>query len=374
MKKKSFVLFLLMCCALLLCGCTSQAVKTEEEILADMQERKLPEECEGAVISGIEIIKRQTNQEDKQDIVYVTMQAESENAKLVRSYKLEYNLYDEGWVLDTVEQYSEGENSTTALGDPPVSVIDDFFARQNEQINAHNSTYANESKDYIISNPVYSSWEVTGRETNFETGRSIVYVSASRETPFLITHEKLAFPVTFSSDGMWHILEIDILNVNDAIQSIELDWSKLTSLNFTKEFNPTSGKGFLRFESIDSKEKTIKIWANSDYSKSAEYRTETDILDITYDTKYDLSNFQACRNQIYQDIDEGNGAFRLRSGRALRNTYAPIAPTSLYFLAKCDSGYDKFGEHLFQLRLNSYQVYASIAPVGNFFWPARDYM
>lgn len=97
MKKKSIVLFLLICCALLLCGCTSQAVKTEKEILADMQERKLPEECEGAAISGIEILKRQTNQEDKQDIVYVTVQAESENAKLVRSYKLEYNLYDDGW-------------------------------------------------------------------------------------------------------------------------------------------------------------------------------------------------------------------------------------------------------------------------------------
>lgn len=217
MKKKSFVLFLLICCALLLCGCASQAAKTEEEILADMQERKLPEECEGAAISGIEILKRQTNQDDKQDVVYVTVQAESESAKLVRSYKLEYNLYDEGWVLDGVEQYSEGENSTTALNDPPDSVIDDFFAKQNEQINAHNSTYANESKDYIISNPVYSSWEVTGRETNFETGRSIMYVSASRETPFLITHEELAFPVTFSSDGIWHILEIDVLNVNDAI-------------------------------------------------------------------------------------------------------------------------------------------------------------
>ena len=366
MKKKSFVLFLLICCALLLCGCASQAVKTEEEILADMQERKLPEECEGAAISGIEILKRQTNQDDKQDIVYVTMQAESESAKLVRSYKLEYNLYDEGWVLDDVEQYSEGENSTTALSDPPDSVIDDFFAKQNEQINAHNSTYANENKQYSISNPVYSSWEVTGRETNFETGRSIMYVSASRETPFLITHEKLAFPVTFSSDGIWHILEIDVLNVNDAIQSIELDWSKLMPLDFIKD------TGFLYFENIDSEQKTIEIWANA-YTKNTG-SNKTDILDITYYTKYDLSNFQACRNQIYQDIDEGNAKFRDRSGRYLQNTYSPIAPTSLYFLTQCDSGYDKFGEHLYRLILYSDRIFARIEPVGNFSWYAEDYM
>ncbi len=369
MKRKSIVLFLLICCALLLCGCASEEVKTEEEILADMQERKLPEECEGAAISGIEILKRQTNQEDKQDIVYVTIQAETETAKLVRSYELEYNLYDEGWILDGAERYDEGENSTTALSEPPDSVIDDFFARQNEQINAHNSTYANEDAEYAISNPVYSSWEVTDRETNFETGRSIVYVSASRETPFLITHEKLAFPVTFSSDGIWHILEIDILNVNDAIQSIELDWSKLTSLDFIED------KGFLYFENIDSEQKTIKIWASA--VSTAKRSNKTDILDITYDTKYDLSNFQACRSQIYQDIDEGNAEFRERAtsyGRYLRNTYSPIAPTSLYFLARCDSGYDNFGEHLSRLILNSYIVFARIEPVGGFSWPAEDYM
>lgn len=367
MKKRSFVLFLLICCALLLCGCASTpAVKTEEELLADMQERKLPEECEGAAISGIEILKRQTNQEDKQDIVYVTMQAETETAKLVRSYELEYNLYDEGWILDGVERYDEGENSTTALGEPPDSVIDDFFAKQNEQINAHNSTYANEDVKYAISNPVYSTWEITDRKTNFETGRSIVYVSASRETPFLITHEKLAFPVTFSDDGKWYILEIDVLNVNDAIQSIELDWSKLMPLEFMKD------NGFLHFENINSEEKTIEIWANA-YTNNKS-NNEADMLNITYDTKYDLSNFQACRSQIYQDIDEGNAKFRAKSGRYLQNTYSPIASTSLYFLANYDSGYDMFGNHLWQLVLNCYAVKAYIFPAGSFTWYAEDYM
>lgn len=371
MKKKSFVLFLLICCALLLCGCASQAVKTEEEILADMQERKLPEECEGAAISGIEILKRQTNQDDKQDIVYVTMQAESESAKLVRSYKLEYNLYDEGWVLDGVEQYSEGENSTTALSDPPDSVIDDFFAKQNEQINAHNSTYANEDKQYSISNPVYSSWEVTGRETNFETGRSIMYVSASRETPFLITHEKLAFPVTFSSDGIWHILEIDVLNVNDAIQSIELDWSKLTSLNFVQESKP--GNGTLDFINTDYNEKTIEVEANAIRKSSKGFgESVTENSNIKYDTKYDLSNFQACRNQIYQEIDEANGAFRSRSDRYLRNTYAPIAPTSLYFLSKCDSG-KRDNSDIYRIVLDSHCVWAHVNLLY-FTWFAWDFM
>ena len=368
MKRKSFVPLLLICCALLLCGCTSKAVKTEEEILADMQERKLPEECEGATISGIEIIKRQTNQEDKQDIVYVAILAETESAKIVRSYKLEYNLYDEGWVLDGVERYDEGENSTTALSDPPDSVIDDFFAKQNEQINAYNGTYTNEDKKYAISNPVYSSWEVTDRKTNFETGRSIVYVSASRETPFLITHEKLAFPVTFSSDGKWHILDVDVLNVNDAIQSIELDWSKLTSLEMV--YDDETYVAFINFISTDYNNNMVEVEASSINKISNGGGSENS--SVTYDTQYDLSNFQACRNQIYQDIDEANAKFRGRSGRYLRNTYAPIAPTSLYFLANCRSnGLD--GAHINQIDIGCFSVTAVIN-YASFTWFAEDYI
>lgn len=275
-------------------------------------------------------------------------------------------------MLDGVEQYSEGENSTTALSDPPDSVIDDFFAKQNEQINAHNSTYANEDKQYSISNPVYSSWEVTGRETNFETGRSIMYVSASRETPFLITHEKLAFPVTFSSDGIWHILEIDVLNVNDAIQSIELDWSKLTSLNLVQEGK--YGNGVLDFISTDYNEKAVEVEASALWRVSSE--SATDYGYVTYDTKYDLSNFQACRNQVYQDIDEANAEFRekskFRDGRYLRNTYSPIAPTSLYFLSECDSG-QRDDSDIYRIVLDSYKVWANINLL-EFTWCARDYM
>lgn len=213
---------------------------------------------------------------------------------------------------------------------------------------------------------------MTGRETNFETGRSIVYVSASRETPFLITHEKLAFPVTFSSDGIWHILGSDVLNVNDAIQSIELDWSKLTSLNFVQEREYRNCA--LDFTSANYSEKTIEVEA-SFILKSSEGFVESvtdENSNIKYDTKYDLSNFQACRNQIYQDIDEANAKFRHDSGRYLRNTYAPIAPTSLYFLSECDSGSLDI-DGIYRIKLGSFSVRVSINLYW-FKWYSSDYI
>lgn len=70
--------------------------------MADLQEKGVIADNPGAKITALEILKRQTNAEDKQDIVYVTIQAEAETAKYVRSYQVEYGLYDEGWVLKII--------------------------------------------------------------------------------------------------------------------------------------------------------------------------------------------------------------------------------------------------------------------------------
>lgn len=82
MKQRVIVLCLVLCCAFLLFGCAStKAVKNEQEIVADLQEKDVPEENPDAVITSLEILKRQTNAEDKRDLVYVMIQAESESAK-----------------------------------------------------------------------------------------------------------------------------------------------------------------------------------------------------------------------------------------------------------------------------------------------------
>lgn len=124
---------LLALCALLLCSCGRDGVKSEKEIMADILEKGVMDvmvvsDVPIEEISSLKILKRQTNKELKNDFVYVTVEADTEMAHFVRSMKLTYNYYDDqGWVLDEYEPYAEGENSTTPKKEPDSTVVDVFF-------------------------------------------------------------------------------------------------------------------------------------------------------------------------------------------------------------------------------------------------------
>lgn len=370
MKRRIIALCMALCCALLLFGCSAaKTVKSEQEIMADLQEKGVIADNPGAKITALEILKRQTNAEDKQDIVYVTIQAEADTAKYVRSYQVEYGLYDEGWVLDNVSCFEEGENKIIPLTEPGSAELDMFFQNVNDEINAHNAKYADEDEDYIISNPPYSSWEITNQETNAETGRAIMHVQASRETPFLITHETMVLPWTFCEDGQWHVLQIDITSVNDAIQSFALDWSKLTSIELPNR-NQYGVSVTLDITDTNYSNNTISVdysWFNSSNQKGNSY---TGI--IQYQTKYDLSDYQSCRDKIQRDINEYNAEERSdkrRYGRQVGDDFAPLSSTSLYLLSECKYfSDDNSGIAIGYLIMYSYRITASGGG-----WDARDY-
>lgn len=325
MKRKIVVLCLALCCALLLFGCAStEAVKSEQEILADLQEKGMPEENPDAEITSLEILKRQTNEKDKQDLVYVTIQAETETVQYVRSYQVEYGLYDSGWVLDSVSRFEDGENKAIPLTEPGDELIDAFFREFNAGVEAHNAEYANESKKYTISNPPYSSWEITQRDVDLESGTATLYGTASRETPFLITHEAFAVPIGFDETyGIWNIMKIDVSTVTDAIQSIQLDWSKVSSVTLKPKLDSYSAS----INSIDRENRLIDIdcWCGQSYSGT-----------YSLEDKYDLSDYQSCRTQINREIEEENAGIRNDErfyGRYVGDNFSPVASTSLYFLA-----------------------------------------
>ena len=152
---------LLALCALLLTACGRDGVKSEKEIMADVEEKRamdviavsdLPIE----EVSSLKVLKRQTNKELKNDFVYVTVEADTETAHFVRSMKLTYNYYDDqGWVLDEYEPYAEGENSTKPLKGPDNAVVDDFFAAVHDKFKGFPKTK-------------YASWSVEGMDTDLE--------------------------------------------------------------------------------------------------------------------------------------------------------------------------------------------------------------
>ena len=80
----------------------------EGQILADLnrwEEAALPDQIP---YTGCEVIKRQSNPEDKEDIVYCSVTGGEQFRQFTRQYQLLYIFYDEGgWILEEATPYHE---------------------------------------------------------------------------------------------------------------------------------------------------------------------------------------------------------------------------------------------------------------------------
>lgn len=216
---------LLALCALLLTACGRGGVKSEKEIMADMQERGVMDvvaisDVPIEKISSLKILKRQTNKELKNDFVYVTVEADTETAHFVCSMKLTYNYYDDqGWVLDEYEPYAEGENSTKPLKGPDNSVVDDFFEALHRKFN--NSEKLSLARDLGLIQE-YVSWSVESIETDLQNCSAQITVTASRETYIIKTEETFVLLAEFSPNLCAWSIPGD--SVKDYLQKLSYEW------------------------------------------------------------------------------------------------------------------------------------------------------
>ncbi len=107
MRRISKMFILIFSLTILLCGCNNTAKKAQ--IISDINEFGVELfEKEKIEITDCEIIKRQTNKEDKEDIVYCKLFSKTSYCDHEFQYKLTYNFYDEGgWILDDVTPEKE---------------------------------------------------------------------------------------------------------------------------------------------------------------------------------------------------------------------------------------------------------------------------
>ena len=103
MKKilKIFVLFLVV---MLMSGCGSK-MKDENELKQDLLSNKDFWIADGWEVTDFEIIKRLTEKEQGKDTVYVSMKMGNEFYYQTMAYTMYYTEYNEGWLLDSIEQY-----------------------------------------------------------------------------------------------------------------------------------------------------------------------------------------------------------------------------------------------------------------------------
>lgn len=98
-QKRVYVIALIaLFIVLVLSGCSDRA-KSESEIIEDI------EACDSfkilnAEIENLEVVKRQTDKDNRSDLVYVTVEARNDNMECTLSFILQYELYNEGWFLE----------------------------------------------------------------------------------------------------------------------------------------------------------------------------------------------------------------------------------------------------------------------------------
>lgn len=208
MKK---VIMLLFICTLILCGCANpsgkisneepatdtveistadpNAPKNEEQMLEDIKAHPYFERSIG--FDSLRVIKRQTRQEEFTDVVYVTVKRHDENVETVNSYVLTYNLYNEGWILDNISPYSEGENSAKPLSGPDDSAVDMLFQRYNAE------------HDDIYYDPPYSEWSIVDRNVDLDGRTAYFVVDAVREVPLCVRRDRITVVFCFWDDAFW---------------------------------------------------------------------------------------------------------------------------------------------------------------------------
>lgn len=115
MKKWCTLLVILLVISAMLAGCgggtitqTRTDIKNEASMKEDLS-AKSGLFVDGTQITNLTVIKRLTNEEDRTDEVYVSVELDHPGATAVQNYKLNYTKYNEGWMLDSVEEYYNEE-------------------------------------------------------------------------------------------------------------------------------------------------------------------------------------------------------------------------------------------------------------------------
>lgn len=102
MKKIGMAILLCSLCVLVLTSCGA-STKSEKQILEDLQAEDFMLYHYKWDDVDMEIIKRQTNEDDKEDFVWCSVKAETDDFTYENEYELKYVLYNDGWLLEETQ-------------------------------------------------------------------------------------------------------------------------------------------------------------------------------------------------------------------------------------------------------------------------------
>lgn len=202
MKRFLFVLLSIVI-SMLMVGCNKNVVN-EKQIKADLEAYTKKDFFEdGEKIIEITINERQTNKEEKLDMVWCTVLTKDERCAYEKSFVLLYSLYDEdGWMLDNATINNRNEWVVTPL----VGVSDDEITYSLDGVNIT----VNDEIWYVETDNI-KNVSVEERKTNLEAKTDIVTVNVTVDDLVEEANGQLLINYTFKN-GKW---EIDSVSGNE---------------------------------------------------------------------------------------------------------------------------------------------------------------
>jgi len=158
-KRRVSFLSILLLAILLLTACSSSGV-SEKQVKADLEKSSIYADL-AVDTTEFSVIKRQTDEATKTDLVYVTIKGENKSYAVVRNYLMTYGLYNDGWVLDNVEEYWDDQNVDQTIP---------LVANQDEV------DYLTESGYEVVANEIYEENGMYFNKISYNVSNTYAYM------------------------------------------------------------------------------------------------------------------------------------------------------------------------------------------------------
>ena len=192
MNKKYIIIIAIFALVLLLCGCS----KSDKSIAQEIADRDLSFSQYNLDLSDYKITKRQTNNADKTDFVWLTIEGENNVFSYKASYIATYIKYNDGWQL---EDYKIQDSSFSAQSEPTFEAIKNNLSKEYTNLEITNT------KGIFTSNEV--KYTLTGQisENYIDKECSIVvdYKFTPEEGWYEINEEENVISSKYNIVGEW---------------------------------------------------------------------------------------------------------------------------------------------------------------------------
>ena len=148
------------------------------------------------------LTKRQTNTKEKQDIVFYDVTLQSDYFKIVYSYKLIYNYYDEGgWILD---DKALEEKAVTPIKAADTEQVFDLWLEKEKYANKTN--YKKDNEKNFAGDFSECKYDIVDKKTELdsESMETRIYLDISNS----LSHIKGYIPLAFDTQDGWYIPEV----------------------------------------------------------------------------------------------------------------------------------------------------------------------